>query len=337
MSGPKSPARVRLSNSEQETVGALGEFGLIDRFVSRIGAAPGDEVWSGDDAAVFSMEPQRLLLTTDVLVEGIDFDRNYATGHDVGWKTFAANVSDIAAMGGRPRRAVATLCLPSTTQVAFVDELLDGLLAASERWGAGVVGGDVSEADRISVGVALVGNAEHPVLRSGAKPGDAICVTGSLGGAAGGLLALRTDVEGVAELKRRQLRPVARVEEGVVAATAGATAMIDISDGFARDLGHLVAASGVGCEIEIDSIPVDPALADLAELIFPMEAALAGGEDFELLLTIPEGSLNRLSIELNEIGTEVTRVGTITDGEARLGTTSLEQWKEGGWEHLRTQ
>jgi thiamine-monophosphate kinase len=283
------------------------------------------------------MAPQQLLLTTDVLVENVDFDRNYATGHDVGWKTFAANVSDIAAMGGRPRRAVATLSLPSSTTVAFVDEILDGLLAASERWGAGVVGGDVSEADQISVGVALIGNAEHPVLRSGANPGDAICVTGALGGAAGGLLALRSDIEGAVELKRRQLRPVARVEEGVAAAAAGATAMIDISDGFARDLGHLVAASGVGCEVEIDSIPVDPALSEVSELIFPMEAALAGGEDFELLLTIREDSLTNLFTELNEIGTGVTRVGTITDGEARLGSASLEQWKERGWEHLRTR
>lgn len=337
MSVQKLAAQVLLPNSEQETVGALGEFGLIDRFASRIGRAPTGEIWSGDDAAVLTMPSEQLLFTTDVLVEDIDFDRAYAGGFDVGWKAMAANVSDVAAMGGRPARAVATLCLPPTTSVAFVDELLDGMLEVSGRWGVGLAGGDLSEAGRISVGVALLGTTSHSVLRSGARPGDALCVTGTLGGAAGGLLALRGGIEGADELKRRQLRPVARVEEGVAAASAGATAMIDISDGFARDLDHLVVASGVGCDVAIDSIPVDPALADIAELIFPMEAALAGGEDLELLFTIPESSLAELAAELKGIGTEVTRVGTITDGPACLGNASLEEWKERGWEHLRTR
>jgi thiamine-monophosphate kinase len=248
----------------------------------------------------------------------------------------ASNISDVAAMGGRPARAVATLCVGGATPITFVDELMDGLLQAAERWGVAVVGGDVSGAQQISLGVALLGTAERPVLRSGAQPGDVLCVTGSLGGAAGGLLALRKGLDGAGELKRRQLRPGARVEEGVAIARASATAMIDISDGFAADLAHLLKASGVGCDVEIESLPVDAALAEVATLIPPIEAALIGGEDLELLFSISEASLPGLEAVMEDLGTEVTQVGVVTDGPARIGDSTLEEWKERGWEHLRT-
>ena len=323
-----------MPDDESNTVGDLGEFGLIDRFRSRIGTPDKGEVWSGDDAAIVSPPAGEILFTTDVLVEGIDFDLGYASGGDVGWKTMASNVSDVAAMGGRPAKAVATLCVGRDITVALIDDLLDGILEACERWRVGLVGGDVSEAERLSLGIALLGSAERPVLRSGAMAGDLLCVTGALGGAAGGLLALRNGIAAEG-LKRRQLRPVARVEEGVAAARAGATAMIDISDGLAADLGHLVAASGVGCDVDTDSIPVDPALAEVAELIDPLEAALAGGEDLELLFTIPESSYSAAESAVKGIGTQLSRIGTITDGEARIGDSSIDRWKEEGWQHLR--
>jgi thiamine-monophosphate kinase len=171
------------------------------------------------------------------------------------------------------------------------------------------------------------------VLRSGARPGDAICVTGALGGAAGGLIALREGLDAPG-LTRRQLRPEARVEEGVGIARAGATAMIDLSDGLAVDLVRVMEASGTGCEVDVDSIPVDEGLAALANAAAPLELAILGGEDFELLFTMSEQALGTLRAAA--IGPEIaiTRIGTVTDGEARLGGDALSEWKERGWDHL---
>ncbi|HWL66396.1 MAG TPA: thiamine-phosphate kinase [Actinomycetota bacterium] len=317
------------------TVAELGEFALIDRWRTRIGSAPENEVWSGDDAAVIASPGDRLVLTTDVLVEGIDFDLRYAEGPDIGWKAMASNLSDVAAMGGRPRRAVATLTLRPDTSVGLVDGILEGMLELSGRWDVGLVGGDVSGSPTLSLGVTVVGVAEIPLLRSGARIGDVLCVTGELGGAAGGLLALkdgRLDMSGLIE---RQLRPAPRVAEGVALAQAGASAMIDVSDGLAADLDHLVSPSGVGCEVDIESIPVDPALAGVADLIWPMEAALTGGEDFELLVALPEERVGDATEALTDLGTVLTRIGRVTQGAARIGSNSISEWRDKGWEHLR--
>jgi thiamine-monophosphate kinase len=320
---------------DEVTVGGVGEFSLIERFRSRIGEGPAGEVWSGDDAAAFPSPGSRLVLTTDVLVEGVDFDLSYATGADIGWKAVAANLSDVAAMGARPSRAVASLTLRRDTAVSLVDAILDGMLAAGEPWDLGLVGGDISESETLSLGVCVVGWTDEPVLRSGAGVGDALCVTGELGGAAGGLLALRQGRRDAVGLIHRQLRPTARVAEGIALADAGARAMIDVSDGLAADLDHLVTASDVGCEVAIESVPVDPDLAAVADLVWPMEAALAGGEDFELLVCLPPEKVDEASAAVAVIGTSLTRIGTITDGAARIGPASISEWKDKGWEHLR--
>ena len=310
---------------------------MIERFTARIGPAPAGELWSGDDAAIVAAGTGRTVFTTDAFIEEVDFDLSYATGVDVGWKALAATASDVAAMGGMPSRAVATLSMPSSCPVTVVDDLLEGMLEACERWQIGLVGGDISEADRMSLAIALLGDAQRPVLRSGAHTGDLVCVTGTLGGAAGGLLALRQGLDGLAGVKRRQLRPVARVDEGLALARAGATAMIDVSDGFIADLDHVLQASGVGCEIRLESIPVDPHLEEVAELVAPLEAALTGGEDFELLATIPEGSFAAAEAAVEALGTPITMVGMITDGAARIGDGPIADWKEKGWQHLRNR
>jgi thiamine-monophosphate kinase len=315
-------------SDERKVAGDVGEFGLIDRFLSRIPAAPPGEVWSGDDAAVVPARG-RTVVTTDVLVDGVDFDFGHGTPADAGWKAIAANVSDIAAMGGQPSYCVAALTLPVDTPLATIDRLLDGMLEGAARWDVALVGGDVSEGKQLSLAITCFGSVDDPVLRSGARPGNSICVTGSLGGAAGGLLALRSGRSGapIDALIRRQLRPEARVDEGRRLAGV-ATALIDVSDGLLADLGHLLDASRVGCDIDLDAIPVDPNLTGADLGADPLDLALTGGEDFELLAAIPEE-------RFGEMEALVTRIGVITESGREAGGRSLDEWKDKGWEHLR--
>ena len=319
-------------------MGDLGEHALIERVVRNFGSPPNDEVWSGDDTAAFG---DGLLFTTDLMVEDVDFRLAYASGFDVGWKLVAANASDIAAMGGRPWRAVAGVALRSDTSVEFIDALAEGLASACREWDIGLVGGDFSSGREISATLALIGHAHErgPVLRSGATVGDALCVTGALGGAGGGLLVLQgNDPLGpeLDPLVARQLRPRARVAEGGELAGL-VTAMIDVSDGLAVDLGHLTDSSGVGCDVELASIPVDPALRQLrsTDAAQAQGLAITGGEDFELLFTIDEGHLEEARAALAGLGTPLTKIGVITDGPAQIGGRDLDDWRAQGWEHLR--
>jgi thiamine-monophosphate kinase len=322
------------------TVGDLGEDALLRSIARRIGSPADGEVWAGDDAAVLRSPGDPSLWTTDALVEGVDFDLSYCSGFDIGWKAVACNVSDIAAMGGRPRHALATLFLAPTVVVSLVDDLLEGLLEAATRWGLSLVGGDISAADKLALSIALSGAPAHEaVLRSGARVGDAICVTGSLGGAAGGLFLLKNGLRDRSEeLVRRQLRPQARAEEGVILATLGITSMIDVSDGFFLDLGRLLRAGAVGCEVDPGAVPVDPQLVCLEEIEDapePERLALSGGEDFELLFTIDPALLARAEDLLGEIGTAITRVGTVAARPRMVGTQALDAWEEIGWDHLK--
>ncbi|MEA2433331.1 MAG: thiamine-monophosphate kinase [Actinomycetota bacterium] len=325
---------------DERNVSDVGEFGLIARAAERFGDAPEGEVWSGDDCAVLQLEGRNMLLTTDTLVEGVDFELAWARGTDVGWKAVAINASDVAAMGGTPMRCVATLVVPRSTPLAFVDDLVDGLAEASRQHGAAVVGGDVSRGLEIALGLAMIGvSGGSPVLRSGAEPGDAICVTGTLGAAAAGLLVLRGKEAAPAARERlsaRQLRPHARVKEGGAIARGGATAMIDVSDGLIADLGHLLAASGVGCTIEPQTIPID---ADASEVMGAEagELALHGGEDFELLFTIPTANIAGVVTALEEFNTAVTVIGEATDGPKLWGGKELMEIEVAGWDHLRNK
>ncbi|MBA3349656.1 MAG: thiamine-phosphate kinase [Actinobacteria bacterium] len=328
--------------NERQTVADLGEFGLLERFAARIGAPPEGETWSGDDAAVLRSPGATLLYTTDLLIEAIDFESRYASAADIGWKALAVNVSDIAAMGGRPHHAVVGLGLRADCPVATADGILDGLLAAASRWGVALVGGDISSASALVVYVALIGDAEaKPVRRSGARPGDAICVTGALGGAAGGLALLRGDAAAEPHARRRlvarQLRPNARLEEGRRLAALGATAMIDVSDGLIGDLLHLLDASRLGCSVSPQTVPIDSDLIPLGDTLDPLGTALTGGEDFELLFTLAEESVQRARGSLADLGTPVTRIGTTHKGGRLLGDRSLEAAGEVGWDHLRTR
>jgi thiamine-monophosphate kinase len=183
----------------------------------------------------------------------------------------------------------------------------------------------------------------NAVYRSGARPGDRICVTGSLGGAAGGLAALRRGLDvkepRVEELARRHLRPIARVAEAARLARLPVSAMIDVSDGLAVDLWHVMDASNTGCEVDPSSIPVDPALVAAApELdLEPLRTAMLGGEDFELLFTLEPARVDDARAMLGDMGTDVTEIGSVTSTERVVGDVTLEELKEAGWDHLRTR
>lgn len=332
-----SESRAGRDSTGKGTVSELGETGLL-RMISELLPKPAaGEVWGGDDTAVLAPPPGRLLLTVDTLVEGFDFDLSYASGGDVGWKALAANASDVAAMCGTPAQAVTSLSLPRSTGIAFVEDLIEGLIAAADRWGISLVGGDISEAPAIVITIALLGAAGDPVaLRSGAAAGDGIYVTGALGGAAGGLALLRAgsdrDDPAAQRLRARQLRPEPRLEESRWLTDFAPSAMIDLSDGLAVDLSRLLDSSGRGCRIDEELIPIDPDL-DTSPEIDPLTAALTGGEDFELLFTLDPG---REPPNESPGGTAVTQIGEVTDDAVRtIGARDLGAWKEKGWDHLR--
>jgi thiamine-monophosphate kinase len=328
-----------------KVVGELGEDSLIERILGRLRQPPEREVWAGDDAAVLRPAAGDLLFTTDVLVEGVDFSWSWCSGRDVGWKAMAVNASDIAAMGGRPGHALATLALPATTSVALVDDIVVGLVESAAAAGVDLVGGDISSARELSLGVALLGVAgpHGAVTRSGARVGDALCVTGHLGGAAGGLAALREgllsgDAPGLRRLAARQRRPRARTQEGPLLAALGATSMIDVSDGLLLDLLRLMTASGHGCRVDPGLMPLDPDLSEIAGVLVPEEDlvsfAAGGGEDFELLFTIDPTRVAAARAELTEHA-QVTQIGVVTGQDLRFGDEDIESMEELGWDHLR--
>jgi thiamine-monophosphate kinase len=329
-------------SGDRLTVSALGEHRVLRAIAERIPPPPPGETWGGDDTAIFPCPGQNLLFTIDMLVEGLDFDFSYGSGDDAGWKAMAANVSDIASMGGRASRAVTSLSLPSHTGMDVVNGVCDGLAAAAAEWGVGLSGGDLSGGEQVTISVALLGWVEgSAVRRSGAREGDAICVTGALGGASAGLRILRgdppaLDVVGRDQLVERQLRPRARMEQGEALRRAGATAMIDISDGLAVDLGHLCDASHLGCVVDASSIPIDPSLAGL-ETARSLELAVTGGEDFELLFTIDPERMEDAKALVSTLADDVpvTRIGTMGGSERSVGERDLEEWRGLGWEHLR--
>jgi thiamine-monophosphate kinase len=266
-------------------VAMKGEFAAIARLAAALPPAPAGETWIGDDTAVVSSPEGPLLLAVDTVVAGVHADLRLTGLDDFGWKALVANVSDVAAMGGQPGYAVASVAGPRGTAL---DVLYRGMSEAAETYRCPVVGGDLVSSPTLVVTVAVTGSVKgKPVLRAGARPGDSIWVTGALGGAAAGLRLLQdpdraTGLDGAVRAARiaDHARPRPAVAEGHAARRAGATAMIDVSDGFAADLGHIADASGVG--LELDGVPVAAGATE--------DEALGGGEDYRLVFTAPDAS-----------------------------------------------
>lgn len=335
----------------------IGEFGLIDRIAGILPAADEDVVIGiGDDTAALRVRGDRLLLVTcDIQLEGRHFLREKIAPRQLGRKALAINLSDIASMGGLPRYALVSLGLPKDLEVAWVDDLYEGLKEEGARFGTCIVGGNITSSSLILVDITLFGEVEEEFLlrRSGAQVGDRLLVTGTLGASATGLAWLLQgdkaagtgDVrqEEVAQVVAAHLTPTPRVKEGrAIAAARLATAMIDLSDGLASDVAHICERSDVGVRVEAARLPISPATKVVAQALGrdPISFALFGGEDYELLLTAPPDRAERLaSIVWQATGTPLTDIGEIIP--AKEGRTLLladgrrVPLEPGGWDHFR--
>jgi thiamine-monophosphate kinase len=298
------------------------------------------EVGIGDDAAVLVPTPgRRLVVTTDVLVEGHHFTAALSEPADWGWKAVAVNCSDVAAMGALPRWVVLALTVPEATRVARLDQLYAGIDEACRAFSVDLVGGDTSRGPALSLAVTAMGEAGRVVTRGGARPGDRLAVSGPLGAAAAGLALLQHGGDDAAELlaafptlAAAHRRPCPDLGAGPRLAGAGATAMIDVSDGLAGDALHLAEASGTGLEIHEDLVPLAAGVREAAALLHrdPVALALGGGEDFVLVVALPE-KVDPASLGLVECG----RFTGALDRRVRLTAGGAEPLAGLAFDHFR--
>lgn len=336
----------------------MNEFEFIDHLRVRTEALgyPSELLRGiGDDAAVIKQVTGRdTVVSADLLVEDIDFRRDATQPRLLGHKVLAVSLSDIAAMGARPRWALVSLAIPPETWASdFGTELYEGLLSLADAYEVRLIGGDLSRApghvviDSIVMGDCVSGNA---VLRSGAKPGDRLFVTGALGGSAAGLRLIERgarvgiheledpDVRSIQELLMRHLRPAPRVGWGLVLGEERlASAMIDISDGLSSDLHHLCRESRAGALLNSGKLPIDSRVAALCgrRALDPLMLALHGGEDFELLFAVSPQNVPRLPSKVD--GVDVTEIGEIrpqSEGIRVLEGTRVWDLKPEGWKHF---
>ena len=320
------------------------EFRLIDR-IRALTVQPRDDVrvGIGDDAAVLAMPAgQELVVAIDTLVAGVHFPHGTAAV-DIGWKALAVNLSDLAAMGASPAWALLAMTLPDADSV-FVEAFAEGFSQLAKPHRLALVGGDTTRGP-LTVSVAVHGFAPpgQALRRDGARVGDAVMVTGTLGDAAAGLHALQQPLKaddpraGLRDfLIERLNRPTPRLAAGT-ALRQRATACIDISDGLLADLGHVCAASGVGAEIEAARLPRSSALLDLHEDASALHFALHGGDDYELCFTVPASQVADVQSDLSRLGCGVTRIGRIVEGEG-VGVIGHDgarlELEQRGWEHF---
>ncbi len=332
-------------------VSEIGEFGLIKRLrKGLLESAEGLAVGVGDDAAAFETPGGMLnLVTCDVQVEGVHFLRNAMTPFQIGRKSAAINISDIAAMGGQPTFMLISLGLPENTPVSFVDGLYEGLRHECGLFGVQVIGGNMAKSpERIFIDVFLLGQVKkgRALLRSGASNGDLVAVTGSLGDSAAGLALLLDEQVNVDEETRRAVveahtSPTPKVAEGLLLSETGlATAALDVSDGVVGDVGHICEESGLGAVLWSYDLPISDAarkVADAADANV-LEYALFGGEDYQLIFTATKTNMNRITEEFEKSGTSVTIIGCMETGEphVRVVDDSGEEidFQSGAWDHF---
>jgi thiamine-monophosphate kinase len=310
---------------------AVSEFELIRRIAGIVGTArEGVTVGIGDDAAVL---PPDLVWTCDLLVEDVHFRRHTTSFDDLGWKALAVNVSDVAAMGAVPLGALVGLVVGEGVSAEDVEELYRGLAACATAYGCPVVGGDVSRGPDLSLAVTALGRTPTPVLRSGAGAGDVLAVTGPLGGSGAGwhLLegraALPADV--AAHVAARHRRPRPRLAESRTLA-ASVHAMLDVSDGIASDALRLAESSGLAVVVDLDALPLDRGVAEVAAALGlePGVLAATGGEDYELLVALDPADVARAGVPLHVVGrVEAGPVGVRFTGAGAADAL-------GGWDHL---
>jgi thiamine-monophosphate kinase len=311
------------------SIAEAGEFGLITRVVARLESGASTLLGPGDDAAVVAAPDKRVVASTDVLVEGRHFRRDWSSAADIGHRAAAANLADIAAMGAVPTALLVALCAPVDLPVAWAEQLADGLSAEAALVGASVVGGDMSSSPTLTIAVTALGDLQGlpPVVRSGAQPGDVLALAGRTGHAAAGYTVLSRGFRTPKSLVEAYRRPLIPYAAGPAAARAGATAMIDVSDGLLQDLGHLATASVVGIDVHTDAFEVPGQMRDAATAlgVDPFQWLLAGGDDHALVATFPASA--SLPAEWHVIGAVHEGTGVTVDRKPWTGGT--------GWDHFR--
>lgn len=300
-----------------DSLGDIGEFGLVARITPGLPQGEHTALGPGDDAAVVHARDGRVVATTDVLVEGRHFRFDWSPPYDVGRKAAAQNLADVAAMGARPTALLVGLAAPASFRVADAVLLASGLAYEAARGGASVVGGDTVAAQGVVIAVTALGDLEGraPVTRSGARPGDVLVVAGCLGGAAAGLAALRAGRTDLAAVGAHRV-PDPPYAAGPLLATYGATALIDVSDGLSGDLAHLVESSGVGFEVTVAALPCHPDVAETAAALGADANAwvVSGGDDHALVATLPESSVDGAVAACAEAGIPLAVVGRAVEG-----------------------
>jgi thiamine-monophosphate kinase len=319
------------------TAAGLGEFGLIDAIIRRLGdaaTAPAVLLGPGDDAAVIAPRGP-VAVSIDQLVEGRHFRRDWSSAADVGVKAVGRSLADVVAMGCRPLAIVAGLALPADLPAAWVTEMAGGMADECRRAGAAVVGGDVTRAAVVALAVTALGDAGDtaPVTRGGARPGDRVVLVGRLGWAAAGWAALAAGaptIDGaLAPVVTAHRRPAVTYDAGPALARLGATAMVDVSDGLLADLGHVAEASGVAIDLQRAALPVAPEVAAAAAALDtdPLPWLLAGGDDHGLVATLPPDALAGVAdLAGVVIGTVAAGAAVTVDGDRVPGPP--------GWRHF---
>ena len=313
------------------TLGETGEFTLLRELLHDLPTSPAVSVGPGDDGAVFLVSGSAVV-SADLLVEGVHFRRDWSEPADIGRKAIAVNASDLEAMGARPVSVVLGFSAPGDLPVQWVRDFLGGLVGEAGRAGLTLVGGDTTRSRDITIAITVIGETDGrpPVLRSGARPGQVVAFAGRLGWAGAGLTTLQRGFRSPRAAVAAQRTPEVPYGQGRIAAEAGASAMIDVSDGLRADLGHIAAASGVVIDIDSSLVPVDEPLRVVGQATGtdPLTFALTGGEDQALAATFDEGSvpegwtvIGRV-LDLSGRGEPIVLV----DGEAPEGS--------GGWEHF---
>jgi thiamine-monophosphate kinase len=293
--------------SRHVTMGPGREFDAVRALLERWGP---HAVGIGDDGAVLDVPPgSRLVVSTDTTVEDVHFREGWLTPREIGWRAAMAALSDLAAMGATPLGALLALTVPSRWRESL-GELAQGLGDASAQSRAPIVGGDVTDGDRLALAITVLGHSRRPLMRGGAKPGDTLYVTGRLGGPGAALASWERGEEPTAWARERFAGPEARIRAGEWADSHGAHAAIDLSDGLAGDIAHLAAASGVRCVLELDRVPT------LASI--PASQAVVSGEEYELLLAAP--TLDVAAFSAAHDGLELTPIGWV---EAGIGVLAL--------------
>ncbi len=322
---------------QNNTLANLGESESLARTIGKLIQGEYAIVGPGDDAAVVASSDGRFVVTTDTMIEGHDFKLEWSKGYDLGFKAIASNVADVAAMGAKPTALVVAIALPGDTQISWLEDFADGLNAGLTQLapGASVVGGDLASADQVFISVTAHGDLEglEPVLRSGAKPGDILAVAGTLGKAAAGLSLLQSDIADAKhafdDLVSIQLRPMPPIPAGVSANKAGATSMLDVSDGLAKDASRIAKASEVTVQIDKSALLGFEAVLELAALrleVTPENWVLFGGEDHALLATFPEGA---------EIPKEFKPIGRVLPQSDVLVLLDDVELQANGWDSIR--